>query len=369
MDENKTGFMDRMEFAVFCAHKLFGTEPIENEVAIRKFYYNKDKTGGWQTITGDLVEKFNNDIQERKKQANERYEKLKQKKPQNGTSEFIQQLEKDIEIYKIADQDIIEYETSLDALDKELHEVKMEMKAQDDESKKKMKAQDKAKQLEEKLLAPKKKPPNTPKQKSAPKQKSVNTTAKDYSENLMKKGGVLVDGVYSVDASNVDTWKGIIQEVKKNGKKPGYNAIIQGVLQGVTNYQNRINLDTLKKLLTDEGYNHYFPGKKERIKTKSAKGKPVPPQLNTYAIDLAEEIIKDIGEGQNYFKKTDKPKKSKKNNVKDNFKNIFVPPDPVGMKAREVDKTLDGFDVVEDSKTEKKPDPQISLKPSIKLRF
>ena len=82
-----------------------------------------------------------------------------------------------------------------------------------------------------------------------------------------------------------------------------------------------------------------------------------------------EEIIKDISEGQNYFKKTSKPKKSKKNTLKDNFKNTFVPPEPVGMKAREVDKTLNGFDVVEDNKTEKKPDPQISLKPTMKLRF
>ena len=59
MDENKDGSFSRMEFAVYCAHKLFGTDPIEDEVAIRQFYYNNDPdTGGWNDITQDLIDDY-----------------------------------------------------------------------------------------------------------------------------------------------------------------------------------------------------------------------------------------------------------------------------------------------------------------------
>ena len=59
MDENKDGFLSRMEFAVYCAHKLLGTEPIPQEVAIRQYYYNQNFTGGWDTISDDLIERYN----------------------------------------------------------------------------------------------------------------------------------------------------------------------------------------------------------------------------------------------------------------------------------------------------------------------
>ena len=59
MDENRDGTFSRMEFAVYCAHKLFGTDPIEDEVAIRQFYYSNDPdTGGWDDITQYLIDRY-----------------------------------------------------------------------------------------------------------------------------------------------------------------------------------------------------------------------------------------------------------------------------------------------------------------------
>jgi hypothetical protein len=62
MDENQDGAFSRMEFAVFCAHKLFGTKPITNEVAIRQFYYDKDETGGWSTISKEQIDAYKLDM-------------------------------------------------------------------------------------------------------------------------------------------------------------------------------------------------------------------------------------------------------------------------------------------------------------------
>ena len=56
MDADQNGSFSRMEFGVFCAHKLIGTKPIDDEVAIRQFHYEKDGSGGWDDISADMIQ-------------------------------------------------------------------------------------------------------------------------------------------------------------------------------------------------------------------------------------------------------------------------------------------------------------------------
>ncbi|MDA7838694.1 hypothetical protein N9A45_00005, partial [bacterium] len=58
IDENRNQVFERMEFAVFCAHKMSNSEPIENEVAIRNYFYNDGNRLVPETIPQEMLDEY-----------------------------------------------------------------------------------------------------------------------------------------------------------------------------------------------------------------------------------------------------------------------------------------------------------------------